>query len=320
MSENSETLFDRASTACRDAGDFLWRHRRKVMVGGVVCAAGLVAYSLYTSSRPKNEEEREAQPVRAASTPSVMKPANQPRMLRRLRKQYEIALRQFLPTLRIRILEVVDVSSAIKRIKELRSSSTENEDSARQIEEILWDDIKESSFTLLYVTAYMVSAICVLLRVQLHILGRSLHDSMERTHSASPRDIETGGSFASTSAGNHANNYNLDDDEPFGDDDTCRLLIEGTYKHLFGAGLQAFADLVKQAVSQSFAGWNVRDKLTVEYSELVYAMSQVRRYIEGDVPSIVRMIMLRKYTAQGILHHIDFKYLVYSSSTLFFNL
>jgi hypothetical protein len=35
----------------------------------------------------------------------------------------------------------------------------------------LWDEIKISSITLLFMSAYMVSAVTVLLRVQLHILG-----------------------------------------------------------------------------------------------------------------------------------------------------
>jgi hypothetical protein len=288
MSEPStDSLADRVVSACQSTRKFLWKHRGKIAVGGAVCAISLVAYSLYGNRKADDEEESipvensslsatdlHRGTLQSTNSVSVLEPGNRSRMLLRLRKQYDIALKQFLPTLRAKILEVVDVTSAIKRIKELRSGSggsSLDDELLRSREDMLWEEIKVSSFTLLFVSSYMVSALTVLLRVQLHILVRSFHAPSDNTDSSH------------------------NEEQPFGDDSTCRLLIEGTYKHLFGAGLHALVDSVQRAVLECFCQWSVKDKLVVEYSEFVQTMSLVRKRVEGDISAMARTIMLRKF-------------------------
>lgn len=266
---------DANSSVISRSGKYLWRHRNKIAVGGAVCAAGLALYAYYSSSNSiaETEEEKFLMSEVKKEAQLTRKPGDRSRMLLRIRKQFDFAIRQFLPTMRAKILEVVDVSSAIRKIKELRTANTEEtngNDTLAVTEAMLWDEIKVSSLTLLYVSAYMVSAVTVLLRVQLHILGKSM-ESVVGSQSA---------------------------DEPSSsireDDDVFKILIEGTYKHIFGSGLRALSDYIRPRVAECFSEWAVRDKLTVGYEELVLVLIEVHRNIERDSTSLAKMIMLRK--------------------------
>ena len=174
---------------------FLWKHKNKILVGGAICAAGYAAYQHYFPLPPTVKEDEEE--IRIATVHNTMtsthrdllKPGQRSRMLLRIRKQFDIAIKQFLPTVRLKIATAVDVSSAIRQIKELRSIKNNHENNngsssgtmkngqhiASMNEALLWEEVKVSSLTLLYLSAYMVSAVTVLLRVQLHILGKSIH-------------------------------------------------------------------------------------------------------------------------------------------------
>jgi Peroxin-3 len=258
-------------------GKYLWKHRGKIAVGGALCAAGLAFYGYYSMSNNSKESDEEKflmSEVKRESQ-STRKPGDRSRMLLRIRKQFDFAIKQFLPTMRTKILEVVDVSSAIRKIKELRTANSEknpeddDESQSAMAEAALWDEIKVSSLTLLYVSAYMVSAVTILLRIQLHILGKSM-------------ESVAGSQFP--------------DDRNFGDDDDVfKVLIEGTYKHIFGPGLKALTEYVRPRVAECFAEWAVRDKLTVGYEELLRVLIEVHRNIERDSTSLAKMIMLRKY-------------------------
>ena len=178
----------------------------------------------------------------------------------------------------------MDVSSAIRKIKELRASlnngngngnNEDYDDSYIMTEAVLWDEIKISSLTLLFVSAYMVSAVTVLLRVQLHILGKSMESVLDSQ------------STSSTSVGNS-------DSDTVKEDDVFKILIEGTYRHIFGHGLQALSDYIRPRVVECFQDWSVKEMLTVGYVELMGVMTQVHRNIERDSISLAKMIMLRK--------------------------
>lgn len=266
---------DANSTLISRSGRYLWRHRNKIAVGGAVCAAGLALYAFYSSSNnvAETEEEKFLMSEVKREAQLTRKPGDRSRMLLRIRKQFDFAIRQFLPTMRAKILEVVDVSSAIRKIKELRTGNSDaitDSGALAMTEAMLWDEIKVSSLTLLYVSAYMVSAVTVLLRVQLHILGKSM-ESVVGSQSVD----EPGSGFRD-------------------DDDVFKILIEGTYKHIFGSGLQALSDYVRPRVAECFSEWTVRDKLTVGYEELVLVLIEVHRNIERDSTSLAKMIMLRK--------------------------
>ena len=265
-------------------GKYLWKHRNKIAVGGAVCAAGLVIYYSLSNKATETEDERKILAEVKRRSQSVRRPGDRSRMLLRIRKQFDFAIRQFLPTMHTRILEVVDVSSAIRKIKELRSANGESnrssEDSSAfmRTEASLWDEIKVSSLTLVYVSAYMVSAVTVLLRIQLHILGKSMESVLQ------------------------SQSYVEESESNLGADDVFKILIEGTYKHIFGTGLQALSDYVRPRVVECFAEWNVRDNLAVDFDDLAQAMSRVHRNIERDSTSLAKMIMLRTSTTCLFCH------------------
>ena len=281
-------------------GTYLWKHRNKVAVGGAVCAAAIAVYAYYSVSNKTSETEEEnllhADIMRRNAI--VKKPGDRSRMLLRIRKQFDFAIRQFLPTMHTRVLEVVDVSSSIRKIKELRAGNTEADKNSSDFvnaEAALWDELKVSSLTLVYVSAYIVSAVTVLLRIQLHILGKSME--IVRESQLSSDDIESGAGPGS-SLGSSG-------------DDVFKILIEGTYKHIFGSGLYALSEYVRPRVMECFADWNVRDNLAVDFNDLAQVMSRVHRNIERDSTSLAKMIMLRKYCS--------FLHLIYHFYTNFFS-
>eukprot|EP00596_Hydrurales_sp_CCMP1899_P000930 CAMPEP_0119034826 /NCGR_PEP_ID=MMETSP1177-20130426/1830_1 /TAXON_ID=2985 /ORGANISM="Ochromonas sp, Strain CCMP1899" /LENGTH=313 /DNA_ID=CAMNT_0006992559 /DNA_START=361 /DNA_END=1302 /DNA_ORIENTATION=+ len=175
-------------------------------------------------------------------------------------------MKQFLPTMRMKILEVVDISTAIRKIKELKISGnneTKNgSDNDNNTVNELWDEIKISSITLLFMSAYMVSAVTVLLRVQLHILGKSMENIQD--------------------------SQSLDDAV---NDELFRNLIEGTYKHIFGTGLNNLLTFIRAKVILHFGEWSVTEKFSVDYDELVSIMENVHREIEED-SGLIKAIML----------------------------
>ena len=63
-------------------------------------------------------------------------------ILQQVRKQFDNYAKHFLPTLKIKIAEVVDISNAVRKIKEIRAN-TQTSDS-QDVEAKLWDEIKVS--------------------------------------------------------------------------------------------------------------------------------------------------------------------------------
>jgi hypothetical protein len=267
---------------------FVNRNRTKLLVATVV-AVGAAAYIHYTWDQGTNsateltdeeiEIENGRRSVRLLSSESQLtKSARRTRLLLRVRRQFEVAASQFLPTLRVKIIEVVDINAVVRHIKELRTRATENKD---ELEIMLWNEIKNSSFSMLIVSAYMISAVCTLLQIQLHILARSLFQSQIDSDSESNTEAQLNGA-------------------------KFRALIEGTYKQLFGPGLTAFAEKVKRSVALHFSDWTVKGKLNVEYDELVLALSSLRVKIESDKSELIKTIFLRKATYPSVLfmfHH-----------------
>jgi hypothetical protein len=247
-------------------GGFVNRNRTKILVASVI-AIGVTLYLSYNTEEPEPEKApalENTSPLRLADESTAAKAANRTRLLFKIRRQFDSTASQFLPTLRIKIVEVIDINGTVKHIKDLRARATTNKD---ELEARLWTEIKDSSFALLVVTVYMLSAVCTLLRIQLHILARTLQKSYE----LDGRDAD-----AQLSS------------------EMFRALIEGTYKQLFGSGLKTFADIVKQQISTTLAGWTVKDKLHVEYEELVSALEAVRRNLEADMTNVIKTIFIRK--------------------------
>lgn len=284
----------------KEAGRFLYRHKNKLAVAAIV-AIGTAIYYSYSSNNSHNsindfddidEDEYEYEPnqrrqravrniaSRHVVQDSAIKSGMRSKYMLRIRKQFDSYAKQFLPTLRIKIKEVVDVSSAIRKIKELRNSP----DGHGQEEIMLWEEIKVHSFTMLFVTSYMISAMVVLLRIQLHILARQLRQL----------NLESNRNILSTPLPSSSTLHN---DELSGLDNALGAemftqLIEGTYQQLFNTGLISLSKLVKQRIANLLSDWTISKKLKVEYDELLETMLTVRRSLEDNIAELISMIMI----------------------------
>lgn len=165
--------------------------------------------------------------------------------------------------------------SCHRQIRELRSLSTSNQQveihDESDLESKLWDDIKIGSFTQLFVTIYMVSAICVLLFVQMHMLAKTSEAFVKVT-----------------------NDEEFDKHSEEADSQIFRDIIEGTFKHIFGTGLRTLASIIRQQVTTDLRDWTIKDKTSVEYVEFVHTMNNIRRSIESDLTNLIRVLMIRK--------------------------
>lgn len=170
------------------------------------------------------------------------------RMLLAVNELYGFSLVYFLPNIRSRVRTLVDVSHAIRKLKELKNDSSEE---ARDLKVTMWDEINLSAFSSLVVTVYSLAAVSILLRVQMHILVR---------------DASRMG----------------DQEQP--EEDIFYELMEGSYKHLFGEGMEALATRVKALVGAKLreGDWNVESRMSVEFEEVNELLALMRTGMEGD--------------------------------------
>lgn len=249
-------------------GGFVSRNRNKIVIASVI-AIGVSLYLAY-APEPEPETQREAEEERVptlkfSNEESVRMAAHRKRLLFRARRQFDTSACQFLPTLRAKVVEVIDINGTVKHIKDLRATATTDKD---ELEAKLWSEIKNSSFSMLVVSAYMLCSVCILLRIQLNILGRSLQKQFQLD--GNEQDIQLDG-------------------------ENFKLLIEGTYKHLFGTGLKAFTEQVKRVVASSMADWSVKEKLHVEHDEIVLMFALIRHHLEADMGALISTIFIRKF-------------------------
>ena len=329
-------LFSGLEKWSRPARKWLWTHRGKVAVAAAVVATAAAVYYTTKAQQPLQLEDmdedvdgedddwndvegaggvRGRRRVRnAASLGSAAKPAQKSlersRMLLRVRKQYDVAAMYFLPTLKLKIAEYVDVANTIKQIRDLRAGNNSaigpGEESPEKAEERLWEEIKVTSFTHLFVTAYMEIAISLVLRIQIHILARSAKSLEPSSSSASSSSSSSSLSSASAPASSSARPFPLSSssssssssaehgegeaDPSLLDSDMFKVLIPGTYKQVFGAGLKLLTATVRRRVEADLSSWNA--KRPIEYSELAQKLTSLRQSFERDLHALVSMIVL----------------------------
>ncbi len=270
-------------------GGFLHKNRNKILIASVV-AVSVAVYMHYSGSEGElapnalendedsdkdstNEGEKGKGPV---ANEQQMSPGNRARVLLRIRRQFDMAAQHFLPTIRIKIVEVVDINGTVRQIKELRAKSSENN---RQLETQLWEEIKISSFTMLFVTAYMLSAVCVMLRVQLCLLAHSAG------RSSAPN--------SSSARSSNGTNTNGEEEVPF-DNEMFKALIDGAYKHLFNSGLRTFTAVVNHRVTTDLKFWVVQEKTSVSFGDLLHTVTAMRQTLEAEMPATVQSIFIRE--------------------------
>lgn len=241
----------------KDAGRFVWRHRGKFVVATAVAVGVAVYFQWNPETLKEGENEVSAEECDPLDDDEEnLSLAMNSRYLVRIQLQFESAGKEFFPTLKIKISECVDVTPAIRQIKELRTANSGSDNT--DLEASLWDQIKVASFSLLLVTTYATSALCVLLRVHLYLASRneSLGLSMGEQNS--------------------------------------KEIIDNLYDHLFAAGVQNLSDKMNVASKLQLTGWTVKSKVSVSYDELSSVVGRLRSSVEEDMPGLVKLIILRE--------------------------
>ena len=259
------------SSWANNIGGFLNRNKGRIAIVAAVAIA-VTAYYHYSSS-PNSEEDRKNEFInedsekllddsKSKSTSEIETDETASRnnkLLINIRQQFDTAALQFLPTLRLKIFEVVDIEMTVRKIKEIRSSTITDK---AILEDDLWNELKISSFTILFVTAYMLSFVCVLIRVQLHIISKSMQ---------------------------------VDSNEFNSSDDIFSALIEKTFNHVLGTGLTSFTDAVRRNISELLESWVIKEKLNVTFQEVMEVVSKTRRSLETDFSTLANCILIRKF-------------------------
>eukprot|EP01038_Epipyxis_sp_PR26KG_P011035 gene11035-14817_t len=303
--------------ALSNVGSFLNRNRGKVLLTTTAIAIGLTIYWQYTANETSdntsnNEEERNAisnsmDEIKNRKNLNETDKKNRIRILMSIQKQFDIAARHFLPSLRLKIVEMIDINSTIKKLKQMRQKAEngntnnyneitlssngnsnhnvgKNDNTSDNInqEDALWEEVKISSFAMLYLTAYMLAFICTLLKIQLHLLAKLIFQtSQSQTKISSFNDKNPSSSLG-------INNDNF------------RLLIEGTYQQLFGAGLSTFSELISHKIRSLLSQWQVKDKLSVQYSGLLEVLILLRKSFEDDFTTIIKDIFIPPVEADDV--------------------
>lgn len=247
----------------KQVGEFLWENRGK-LAASAVCVVGIGVAASYLLDVPSTKQDlHDLQEVNIPLRKSRKKSASA--TLMRIDKSCQRAMEKFLPTLRLKIMDTIDVSSAISEIRQLRSSRDckEGAEILKDTEAKLWETIKVTSISVLFVTVYSMCAMCVLLKLQFYIIAACIPS------------IDNGG-----------------DEEQFDAllNSTFQSMLEHTYSHILGDGLSSLGEAVKEKVSWVFGDWPV--KRIVNTNELVALFSKLRQSVEGNLTELLCSITL----------------------------
>eukprot|EP01042_Synura_sphagnicola_P033211 gene33211-42670_t len=144
--------------------------------------------------------------------------------------------------------------------------------SSSDTEAQLWGEVKLSSFTLLFVSTYVLCGLTTLLKVQLHVLARA---------------ILRGEGPALESLG--ATGDNADDIVMYARDSALlKKFIEGTFRTMFSTGLQRFANDVRQRLQYLLRDWVVKERMRVDFEDMLQLLNTVRRNFGSDFDTLMR--------------------------------
>lgn len=174
---------------------FINRNRTKLIIATVALTTIGTVYYIYNNTSNQIQEDHidqdcdqdkykndryQQHSIQLLSSSHQSKLCNRSRIIWKIRKQYDSAINKLLITFKLKIIELIDIQSTVRNIKELRSkykntnTSSSNLKTYEELEDQLWNEIKISTFTILFVISYVLPAICILLKIQLYILARSL--------------------------------------------------------------------------------------------------------------------------------------------------
>ncbi|GAB5034359.1 peroxisomal biogenesis factor 3 [Nannochloropsis oceanica] len=243
---------------------FLRRNRRAIGLVAGVSAAGL---AMWRVKRVLDEYKRL---IKEHDVARLDQHRLQMHMLRS-RGECVPALLNFMQTLRKRVNEIVDVTSPVKALKAGRGELSKEQEQA------LWQQVKVSGFTRFFLAYYGFTLLNVMLRVQVHILGRYAFETSRREIDGAQQQQQQ---QQHTCSLNDEQVYAAAGAPTFGADDRCKLLSL-VYEFFLGEGLRRLKESVEIVISEELGGWSVHDKVHVGYEELHDAFSRIRRRMEG---------------------------------------
>lgn len=75
-----------------------------------------------------------------------------------------------------------------------------------------------------------------------------------------------------------------------------RALLDGTYRSVFGSGLQLLDATVREVVAEVLADWQVKHMVAVSHETLQQRLIAIRQAIDARLQSTLPRLFIRKYT------------------------
>eukprot|EP00953_Heterococcus_sp_UTEX-ZZ885_P035863 18503-Heterococcus_DN1.PRE.1 len=275
------------------ACSFIRRHKRVIALAGVTAAAiaGVckVRADLHTIAAMQAEQQARAAEERRFRL-----------YIGRARSECRVAVLSFLPTLRRRLYTTVDIATPVRDLKLLRQSQ-QNADAAADASEesdlaaaetALWDAVKVTGFTRLVLAMYSFSALNLMLRLQLHILGRHSYEearqllqqhavaaaALASRHPTAASSMHSTDRIDTAAAAVAAAAAGVGTALPM---EARHAFLSATYEYLLGEGMVSLSETVTAAVQKYSAGWHCQTKAEVGCDELIAMLKRVRREVEG---------------------------------------
>lgn len=274
----------------RHAFFFFNRYRSRIAIGTIIAIAAAVYYMFFHEPQTRKRQTlaesagsgRRLNLVEMGTLSPNHQAGLKARLLLRIRKQFDLSIRIFIPTLRKSIFDLIDITQPVKQIKQLRANA--NSSSHMDTEAQLWEEVKLSSFTMLFVSTYVLCGLTTLLKVQLHVLARA---------------ILRGEGPALESLG--ATGDNADDIVMYARDSALlKKFIEGTFRTMFSTGLQRFANDVRQRLQYLLRDWVVKERMRVDFEDMLQLLNTVRRDLESDFDTLMRSLFCGKRSTVSV--------------------
>jgi hypothetical protein len=292
---------------------YLWAYPESNPLSGFIPSSPETANAQTTPVTEDDEWGITNSPTRSTSsnlTAQQKASTQRSRILIRVRKLFSSQILQFLPLLQTKVLHAVDFDHAYSKLKEIKeqrslaekSGNTNNSNSNNNTNNVsvnsnsvgdsnqLWETIKDSSFTYLFVTIYASSVMCVLLRIQLHIQARML-SSIEGTTTAAIAagfNVKAAGSSSSSSSSTTAaaassqGQSSMTDFFDTMDTDTLKQLVNQTYTNFYDQGIKNLTNFIRSHICHELNDWPVCTNISVDYNNLTKKLSAIRRLCEGE--------------------------------------
>lgn len=244
---------------------FCWRHKGKIALAslGIGAVLGAAYYYYYedeseedglTLSDESDDDENNSRLDKTLSCPDAKEFERRTNELIAVNNLFDFSLIYFLPTIKQKVKEVVDVTDTVKKLKELKNRDSSQENTVTKC--ALWREIMHSAFNSMLTSAYAVSGASLLLMVQMHILVRS-SQAISLTMKYGEHD-HTG---------------------------LFRELMEKTFGSFFESGIQRLSLNNKPIVENVLDSidWTVENTLRVHHEELKDVLLMMKQRIEYGV-------------------------------------